>query len=126
MGSGRREKVLEEFMGAVPDLPTRGKGKRLSIGRMDLMLVNNHPSVSSKGKPKNDFFPFVHFAEYLRLMLFLEGNVDDSGFIVGFPHIIGCQDGSISSIYKLQVDPLEAMKAYPNAGLPVSPLVSSY
>jgi len=38
MKSGRREKVLEEFKGAVPDLPTRGKGKRLSVGRMDLVL----------------------------------------------------------------------------------------
>jgi len=35
MESGRKEKVLA-FMGAIPDIPTRGKGKRLSVGRMDL------------------------------------------------------------------------------------------
>ena len=66
MESGRKEKVLA-FMGAVPDIPTKEKGKRLSVGRMDLVLWRSSRIIlrkaSSKGKPKKDSFPFVHFTK---------------------------------------------------------------
>jgi hypothetical protein len=79
MESGRKEKVLA-FMGAVPDIPTRGKGKRLSVGRMDLVLWRSSRIILRKASSKRT--PFLSFISLKRLSL--EGNFDNSGFIVGF------------------------------------------
>ena len=54
MESGRREKVLA-FMGAVSDLPTGGKGKRLSVWTIcrphrDCGLLNGHAPVAKEGQ----------------------------------------------------------------------------